>query len=768
MPPPPKPPSPLPPAPPPVLTPFALKYGISPTRAHFNGLLNPAYPTFQKSFYTPIFSVHPNANSIERDRAERTVNLQRFRLKGLTTLSLIQNEIISENRMRIATLTNPIHPLLARWRWATILPGQVMYPLVDGNGVTRGVWDLEQNDLAWDTMLPSIRLASMVLSHLHTHPWLDTLLLGEENLLDPNRFPAYQPPQQDPSTAQHHKVMRIRTPGPQNAAECAAAFADLQRWSALSNLSLGMVSCDKGPLGLPNADKRVVNGFASWLRPLDVNFPSRCSMYIAYERAALLLKHGLSDSDRLCMQLLIANTIVHETMHSIGNAKRHREQSRIVGGDDYPFLREPYLEDEVVAELGCSMDDAVWGGILCGVSDTIEDDNFVPLGYGVLKGPQPILSLAPTLISPPLSKLDVFRPIQVTYYEMIQQADFWDFRVRNFSHFRPGLIVVNGGSSDLLSIKDRNGPRTLWEVVVNQPDYNQALLPPNRATYLINKILVMTTADRVAYVKAQKERRAYRVYESVLKERIRQTEQVWDRCEMLTRGDMTRGDFNSVQGIGSLLNAIDEILGTESRLLLALSAFDNSSDAYDRGVKDARSFNRGLRSFLNDICIVSTVPMVPDLVARARKLFLIIEDTRVLLTVRPDLPNGISLADDMILAKVDEADCVQKIEEARILLEAGNHHAANKMCEEVSRSMSSTLLTKCAARILMCYSDQNVYIVRLNVLSRAIETLQQTLAPVGREFEQARVLGRAQQLQDRLVVRDMAQRRPDLATVFIP
>lgn len=46
------------------------------------------------------------------------------------------------------------------------------YPLLDGNGADRGIWDPKNNDLAWEVLLPSLRLASMILAHLHTHPWV--------------------------------------------------------------------------------------------------------------------------------------------------------------------------------------------------------------------------------------------------------------------------------------------------------------------------------------------------------------------------------------------------------------------------------------------------------------------------------------------------------------------------------------------------------------------------------------------------------------------
>ncbi|KAH6717990.1 hypothetical protein BKA61DRAFT_670404 [Leptodontidium sp. MPI-SDFR-AT-0119] len=732
-----------------VLTPFARKYGITPTRAHFNAMLNPAYPTFQKSLYTPILPLPPCAGGGERDRAEKTLRLQRYWLKGLTTQALIEFDFVSERKMKMASLKNPVHPFFARWRWKAVLPGQLQYPLIDGNGVTRGNWDLEQNDLAWQIMLPSIKLASMVLSHLHTHPWLDTLLLGKEEPLDPNRFPAPNLSQRSISTAQSHSVIKIRGPGPNNAKECAAAFEDLQRWPALRDLQFGMVSCDKGPLGEKNHNGRLVNGFATWLIS---TFGNRTAIYIAYERVALLLRNDISDSDRLCLQLLTANTLVHEAMHAIGIAKRHRDQVRAGGEDKYPLQNEPYLEDEVMSELGCSMDEAVWGGILHGISET-SNPEIIPLGYGVLKGPQPMLSSFPALVFPPLPKTDVYRPIQVEYYEGVQQDDFWDFTIRNFSHFRPGEILRNGNLINLISTRERDAT-TSWEVVQNMPDYQKAIAHPNKSTLILSRILSMTPADRMAYAIAKKQRVMHENYVNLVQLRIKQTEGIWDQVEMLTRGDTQNGRLSVAQGLSNLLRAIEEVLGTVTNMLISLGQFDVSSETYISGKTDAQGFNRGLRHLLKDISIASGGPTVGHM---ANTLSNIVENTRVLLTVSPTLPYGISQEDDMILAQQDEADCVQRIEDARVLLEAGDHVTANTMCEQVSRSMSSTLLTKCAARILMCHSDRKDYNIRLNVVSRTIETLQKAPPPEGREAEQMRVLDLALQLQARLTTGDQAQ-----------
>ncbi|KAG4431017.1 hypothetical protein IFR05_013507 [Cadophora sp. M221] len=469
-------------------------------------MLNPAYPTFQKSLYTPIPPLPPGANGGERDRAEKTLRLQRFRLKGLTTQALIEFEFVSERKMRMACMKTPVHPFFARTRWKVVLP-------------------------------------------------LDTILLGEEEPLDPNRFPAPNILQHNISTAQTHNVIKIRGPGPNNAKECAAAFEDLQRWPSLRDLQFGMVSHDKGPLGNKNHNGRLVNGFATWLAS---DFGNRTAIYIAYERVALLLRNDLSDSDRLCLQLLTANTLVHEAMHAIGIAKRHRDQVRAGGEDTFPILNEPYLEDEmanitslekVMSELGCSMDEA------------------------------PMLSSFPALISPPLPKPDVYRPIQVEYSEGVQQDDFWDFTVRNFSHFQPRQILRNGALINIISTRQRDAP-TAWEVVQNMPDYQKAIIHPNKSTLILSRILLMTPADRVAYANARREKAMHENYVNLIQLRIKQTEAIWDQVEMLTRSDVQDDGYSVALGLDRLLGAIEEVLGTVANMLSSLGQFEVSSEAY--------------------------------------------------------------------------------------------------------------------------------------------------------------------------------------------
>ncbi|KAH7382768.1 hypothetical protein BKA64DRAFT_168937 [Cadophora sp. MPI-SDFR-AT-0126] len=264
------------------------------------------------------------------------------------------------------------------------------------------------------------------------------------------------------------------------------------------------------------------------------------------------------------------------------------------------------------------MQEQVWGGTLSGIQDTT-DPFMVPIGSGVIKGPQvstrlktyqfqnrtsggaealanktvltytaqPALGAYPAHLTLPLPKTDIFRPIQVDYYVGIQENYFWDFNVRNFSHFRPGQILRNGCLVNLVSIRDRQPP-TNWQVAVNMQDYLEAVAPANSAAAIFNRLLLMTTADRIALGNA-KRKQIHEKYVSLLQLRIRQTEEIWNQVEMMARGDLEKNGYSQSQCLGSLLGSIGEVLGTLANLLTALGDFDTSSAAHTSGMRSRRA-----------------------------------------------------------------------------------------------------------------------------------------------------------------------------------
>ncbi len=179
-------------------------------------------------------------------------------------------------------------------------------------------------------------------------------MLGREDPVPPNRFPPPVTFHGILTSPQMHKIFRLREPLPHNAAECEVARKELETWPCLRNLTWGFTSNYTSSDGKPHSGGQINYGYSTW-DPVTNNV----TIFLGYERVALLLRTDLNDADRMCLQFNIANTIVHEMMHAYGFAKRHRQQVAAGGWLGHPLMLEPYFEDEVCAELGSSVESAV-------------------------------------------------------------------------------------------------------------------------------------------------------------------------------------------------------------------------------------------------------------------------------------------------------------------------------------------------------------------------------------------------------------------------
>lgn len=179
------------------------------------------------------------------------------------------------------------------------------------------------------------------------------MLLGKEDPLEHDRFPV-EPVLARQDHPHFHRNLKARKPLPENLLECLGARKELEEWPALKNMTWGFTSVSARHDGVKHENDGLVAGYTSW-NPTT----NSIAMYLGYEKVALLLRYDLSDTERLGLQLMIANTMVHECVHAYGMAKRQREQVRAGLQDTYPFMSEPYFLDEVCSELGASMEGAV-------------------------------------------------------------------------------------------------------------------------------------------------------------------------------------------------------------------------------------------------------------------------------------------------------------------------------------------------------------------------------------------------------------------------
>lgn len=153
------------------LTPYAEKYGVSPTRETYNPQINPQFPGLIKSIFTPL-SYTGQIPAQDRLRFAKIIHLQRTRMKGFISRNVIEGDFVSDRGLTPSDITNPVYPLLGKGHW-TSLPGQMVIPLIEATGLQNGFWEAN-NDVVWNALQPSLKLASLFLTNIHHHPWVST------------------------------------------------------------------------------------------------------------------------------------------------------------------------------------------------------------------------------------------------------------------------------------------------------------------------------------------------------------------------------------------------------------------------------------------------------------------------------------------------------------------------------------------------------------------------------------------------------------------
>lgn len=235
------------------------------------------------------------------------------------------------------------------------------------------------------------------------------------------------------------------------------------------------------------------------------------------------------------------------------------------------------------------MNEQVWGGVLTYLTAKSEGYG-LSYGCGIMRCPQPRLTSLPVLIDPPLPALDFFRPIQVSYYENIHQAAFWDFHARSFSTVKPGPIMINGKFRDAVAARaaEVSGP---WMLVNNVQDYHRIVQPVTTAAATLNQFLGMTPEDRMAYAAAKKSQEVLNSILILMQQRRRQSDAVWDQAEILARVNILQGGYNTAQGLERLITLFEELLKTA---LLILVSLDNMLPATPQ--RDSKSNGLGCRN----------------------------------------------------------------------------------------------------------------------------------------------------------------------------
>lgn len=137
-----------------------VRSGLSPIR-------RPERETRQTHHTDAIWAALTAENDIESQNHKAEESHQRWKFRGFTSLELEDLGALptmSDENFKKPTLDNPIHPIFERKKWKEKDPWQ---PL--GNG-RPGNW-VASNDLVWEAMQPSLRLATLFLTNFHIFPW---------------------------------------------------------------------------------------------------------------------------------------------------------------------------------------------------------------------------------------------------------------------------------------------------------------------------------------------------------------------------------------------------------------------------------------------------------------------------------------------------------------------------------------------------------------------------------------------------------------------
>ncbi|KAF7932832.1 uncharacterized protein EAE98_004131 [Botrytis deweyae] len=417
------------------------KYGAWSENPQISGL-TPLAPLFPKAHMDP-------EEIVLRNRIE---DFQREQFDGFTARELADMDVITDRHLKESTLDNPIMPLFQQERWE-IQPHQPdltrdhMYPLII-DGVQRGDWSMH-NPLVYEKLKPVLQLASRTIMSMYTLPWFAALIFGERVPIDPARIrPKDEVPDNLvsflPYNITDYSLVRKRM---------EEVFDDLEKnW----NCKFGFMSPDEDPRGpeypidpedtLPDSVYGLTVTNYQYMEYHEAeNKEWQIYVWLAYSRLQSLFRNDLSTSERKMVEWATAITLVHEIIHAINFVCPKTDGTRVENPDDEnpPW----FFDEEPLAEAGFSFEVALNGGTVRSFT-TVKG---MPYGHWFetiwpsVESQDLCGSKSITLRNPgPFDYQEKF-PIPASFYEDMQQKEFWDYMVHRFGHKLFHFRSINHG-----------------------------------------------------------------------------------------------------------------------------------------------------------------------------------------------------------------------------------------------------------------------------------------------------------------------------------
>ncbi|KAG4440734.1 hypothetical protein IFR05_003778 [Cadophora sp. M221] len=668
----------------PLLTAWARKYGRFSVNDNKSGLTPTEY-----AFARLGDQWRPDGNIYEEH--------QKRKLMGFTSRELGQLDCLPTRDLVPSSLPNFILPMLRIENWETE-PAQpdflrdTLYPMANH----QGMW-VASNPVIWPILEPVLILATKLLTSFYVLPWFDALLNAPREPIPPNRIEPEDQDRDDLYSFRPRPPVQFSTPTA-TPVDRDMAFALLQN---RFKYTFGFMKPGENPTD-PSEDSNGAIGITitndDYMRydPRPGKLP-RVFTWLEYSDFEHLLRNDLNSAERMCIEWAIA----HEVMHAV-----HFLLTDFQGKYG---MSEHYFDTEALPEIGYSYEQAINLGSterFLG-KDPLQTPPVAipPLGFFLSRRYPNANHIdrmdinGVILKNPGVDMYDEVFPIPITFYEDVQQEEFWSVAVRSFGlgllHYRSrkeGSRYMLTFNPKTRRVKNRR-PRRFHDLDHTYPALN-------------NQFAASVETLRMAVSLTPEERRAMEFGRDLLIS-SKTEESFWDnsaqqaahvQATMELMESVSKVEFTAEKQCTSLLSLLQSMVEATSHHQVQIAAIQSLEAVNHVTYPDRRAalkaWNRGTRVFLNVLKSIDSRNII-DIIP----LLLNLEVARMVLYDPTDLT----------LQTSEEFIEIQSVQLARVEFTDGNFVNCRNLCLGVLATSWCSIFARCGAAAILFALDKDVY-----------------------------------------------------------
>ncbi|KAH7370195.1 hypothetical protein BKA65DRAFT_445034 [Rhexocercosporidium sp. MPI-PUGE-AT-0058] len=619
---------------------------------------------------------------------------------GFSSRELGQLDCLPTRELLPSTLPKFILPMLRIENWETVpvqpdFPRDALYPMANG----QGMW-VASNPLIWPILEPVLILATKMLTSIYVLPWFDALLNAPREPIPLSRIELVDHGRDDLYSFRPRPAVQFSKPTV-TPIDRDKVFALLQN---RFKYTFGFMKPGENPTESEDATGAVAITITNddYIRydPTPGKLP-RVFTWLDYSDFEHLLRSDLNSAEKMCIEWSIANTIAHEVMHAVQFF--HTDFQGKYG------MPEHYFDTEALPEIGYSYEQAINLGsterflgkdrLQIPLADIPPLGFFLSRRYPTANHVDRMDTNGVILKNPGIDIYDEVFPIPITFYEDIQQENFWSVAVRRFGH---GLLHYRSrkeGSRYTLTINPKSA-----KVKPGKPLCFQAL---NHAYPALNSQFVAAVQTlRIALDLTSEERRAMEFGRDLLIS-SQGEESFWNNsaqqkahveAAMATMASVRGEEFTLEKQRTILLSLIQSMAEAVSNHQVQIAAIQSLEAVNQVRYPDRRAalkaWNRGTRVFLNVLKTTdqgNNIDIVP--------LLLDLEVARMILYDPTDLT----------LQTSEEFIEIQSIQLARLDFTDGNFINCRNLCIGILATNWCSIFARCGAAAILFALDKDVY-----------------------------------------------------------